>query len=103
MWWARARRGDARATVARLVTHVTQGGPVTTTQTPIPSQRSKWRRDPSDPAPQGEAEALASVEGAEPVGLPTPRGMVRGVVATFAQPRPLAREILRLGGETVRI
>jgi polyhydroxyalkanoate synthase subunit PhaC len=76
---------------------------VTTTHTPIPSQRSTGRRHSAEPAPQGEAEALASVEGAEPVGLPTPRGMVRGVVATFAQPWPLAREIVRLGGETVRI
>ena len=46
---------------------------------------------------------MAAVEGAEPVGLPTPRGMVRGVLATLAQPRPLAREAARLGQDTVRI
>jgi polyhydroxyalkanoate synthase len=76
---------------------------VTTTQTPIPSQRSTERRNRAEPAPQSEAEALASVEGAEPVSLPAPRDMVRGVLATFAQPRALAREVVRLGRETVGI
>src|SRR4051812_29823414 len=54
-------------------------------------------------APQSETDALASVEGAEPVALPTPRGMVRGVLSTLAQPRPLARETARVGRDTVRI
>src|SRR4051794_14663139 len=64
---------------------------------------SDGRAAPVDPGPHTEFEALASVEGAEPVGLPTPRGMVRGVVATLARPRPLAREAARLGRDTVRI
>jgi polyhydroxyalkanoate synthase len=53
--------------------------------------------------PQTETDALASVEGAEPVALPTPRGMVRGVLSTLAQPGPLARETARVGRDTVRI
>ncbi|MGY1616064.1 PHA/PHB synthase family protein [Geodermatophilus sp. SYSU D00691] len=57
----------------------------------------------SDQVPQSEAEALASVEGAEPVGLPSPRGLARGLLAALAQPRPLARETVRLGRDTVRI
>ncbi|MGY1694355.1 PHA/PHB synthase family protein [Geodermatophilus sp. SYSU D00814] len=35
--------------------------------------------------------------------MPSTRGMVRGVVATLAQPRPLAREAVRLGRDGVRI
>src|SRR3954453_22114561 len=56
-----------------------------------------------DGTPQSETDALASVEGAEPVALPTPRGMVRGVLSTLAQPGPLARETARLGRDTARI
>ena len=47
--------------------------------------------------PTSEAEALASVEAAEPVALPFPRGMARGLFSVFARPRPLAREVARLG------
>jgi polyhydroxyalkanoate synthase len=54
-------------------------------------------------APATEAEALASVEAAEPVGLPTGRGMARGLLSALAQPRPLAREAARLGRDTVQI
>jgi polyhydroxyalkanoate synthase len=61
------------------------------------------RPRPGSPEPQTEPEALGSVEAAEPVALPTPRGMVRGVLATLAQPRPLAREVVRLGRDAVRI
>jgi polyhydroxyalkanoate synthase subunit PhaC len=70
------------------------------------SRRSTGSSRPADAeelVPQTESEALASVEGAEPVGVPTPRGMVRGVVSTLAQPRPLAHEAVRLGRDTVRI
>jgi polyhydroxyalkanoate synthase subunit PhaC len=55
------------------------------------------------PVPQSESEALASVESAEPVGVPTSRGMARAVLSTFAQPVPLAREAARLGRDSVRI
>src|SRR5688572_26305530 len=53
--------------------------------------------------PTSEAQALASVEGAEPVGLPSPRGTARGLVSVFARPRPLAREVARLGRDSARI
>ena len=43
------------------------------------------------------------MEGAEPVAVPSPRGMARAVLATLTQPRPLAREAVRLGANTVRI
>ena len=55
------------------------------------------------PAPRTESAALASVESGEPVGLPTPGGMVRGVLGALAQPRPLAREAVRLGRDGARI
>src|SRR3954452_22982487 len=55
------------------------------------------------PVPATEAEALATVEAAEPVGLPSRRGMVRGLVSALAQPRPLAREPARLGRDPVQI
>jgi polyhydroxyalkanoate synthase len=53
--------------------------------------------------PHNESEALASVESAEPVGVPSPRGMARAVLSTLAQPKPVAREAARLGRSTVRI
>jgi polyhydroxyalkanoate synthase subunit PhaC len=55
------------------------------------------------PVPDDENEAAASVEGAEPVGIPSPRGMARGLLAALAQPRPLARETAKLGRDTLRI
>ncbi len=58
---------------------------------------------PAQPAPQDEPEALASVEGAEATGLPSPRGMARGLLTTFTQPRPVAREVVRLGRDSLRI
>jgi polyhydroxyalkanoate synthase subunit PhaC len=53
--------------------------------------------------PSSEAEALASVEGGEPVALPSPRGIARGLVSVFARPRPLAREAAQFGRDTARI
>jgi polyhydroxyalkanoate synthase len=53
--------------------------------------------------PENESEALASVESAEPVGVPSPRGMARAVLSTLAQPKPLAREAAGLGRSTARI
>ncbi|SFL55002.1 PHA/PHB synthase family protein [Geodermatophilus ruber] len=80
---------------------------MTTTTT---RQRPTDRRAPKPPAPQTEppapqteSEALASVESAEPVGLPSPRGMARGLLSAFARPRPLAREAARLGRDAVGI
>ncbi|WP_448624197.1 PHA/PHB synthase family protein [Geodermatophilus sp. URMC 64] len=58
---------------------------------------------PEQPVPSTETEALASVEGGEPVGLPSPRGIARTLLSVLAQPRPLAREAARLGKDTVRI
>src|SRR4051812_15046028 len=55
------------------------------------------------PVPQTESQALASVESAEPIGVPSPRGMARAVLSTLTQPKPLAREAARLGRSTVRI
>src|SRR5688572_10500968 len=75
----------------------------TTTTRPNQTSRDARRHTAHDPAPQSESDALASVEGGEPVALPTPRGVVRGLVATFARPRPLAREAVRLGRDSVRI
>ena len=77
--------------------------PKATSAAPRPRPASDGAAAEAAPRPQTESEALASVEGAEPVGLPTPGGMVRSVVATLARPRPLAREAARLGRDTVRI
>src|SRR3954469_13086342 len=58
---------------------------------------------PDQPVPSSEAEALGSVEGGEPVGVPSPRGIARTLLSVVAQPGPLAREAARLGRATVRI
>ena len=77
---------------------------MTTTQSaPRHTTLGSRRRAPEPPVPQTETEALATVEGAEPVAVPSPRGMARAVLSTLAQPRPLAREAARLGGNTLRI
>src|SRR3954452_1876715 len=55
------------------------------------------------PVPDSEAEALATVEGAEPVGIPAPRGIARSLFSVLSQPGPLVREAGRLGRATVRI
>ena len=60
-------------------------------------------RSGGPPVPKSEAEALASVEGAEPVGLPTPRGVVRSLLSVVAQPGPLAREAAQLSRDTLRV
>jgi polyhydroxyalkanoate synthase len=75
----------------------------TTTTRPSQTSLEPRGRTSNGPAPQSESDALASVEGGEPVALPTPRGVVRGLVATFARPRPVAREAARLGRDSVRI
>ena len=74
-------------------------------RTAVPEPRTPGAEPPAaeTPVPRAEAEALQSVEGAEPIGLPSPGGMVRGVLATLSQPRPLAREAVRLGRSAFRI
>jgi polyhydroxyalkanoate synthase len=77
---------------------------VTTTTSAQRHTGSETRRPIAEPpVPHTESEALASVEGAEPVGVPSPRGMARAVLSTLAQPKPVAREAARLGRGTVRI
>ncbi len=78
---------------------------MTTQPTTPPRPRSSGRPRPAAedrPAPE-EPGAPTPVEGGEPVGLPSPRGMARGLVATFTQPGPMAREAVRLGRDTLRI
>ena len=75
---------------------------MSTTTTPrLP--RTTQRPAPADPSPQTETEAQASVESAEPVALPSPRGMARALLRTFGRPVPVARETARLGRDAVRI
>ena len=76
---------------------------MTTMTTHRPEQSPNGRPRPVGPAPQDEGEALASVENAEPVGIPTPRGMLRGVLSVLTQPLPVAREAAQLTGDAVRI
>jgi polyhydroxyalkanoate synthase len=78
---------------------------VTTTTTTVPGQASLEGRGraPDAPAPQSESEALASVEGGEPVGIPSPRGMAGGLLPLLVQPRPVAREAAHLVRDAVRI
>jgi polyhydroxyalkanoate synthase subunit PhaC len=76
---------------------------VTTTTAPSRRTPDDRERAPAQPAPRDESEALASVEGAEAAGLPSPRGMAHGLLATFTQPRPVAREAVRLGRDALRI
>jgi poly[(R)-3-hydroxyalkanoate] polymerase subunit PhaC len=76
---------------------------VTTMTTHRPQQSPNGHPRPVTPAPQDEGEALASVENAEPVGIPTSRGMARGVLSVLTQPLPVAREAVRLTGDAARI
>ncbi len=55
--------------------------------------------EPSTDGPDG----LDAVEGAEPVALPTRRGVLRGLLSVVAQPRPLVRETGRLGLDSLRV
>jgi polyhydroxyalkanoate synthase len=50
-----------------------------------------------------EHEALASAQGAEPVGIPSPRGMVSTLSSVLARPGPLSRQVVRLARDTGRI
>src|SRR5215213_677009 len=50
-----------------------------------------------------EHEALAFAQGAEPVGIPSPRGMVRTLSSVLARPGPLSRQVVRLARDTGRI
>jgi polyhydroxyalkanoate synthase len=70
-----------------------------------PGQKSLEGRGPApnDPPPRNESEALASVEGAEPVGIPSPRGLAGGLLSLLGQPRPVAREAAHLARDAVRI
>jgi polyhydroxyalkanoate synthase len=80
-----------------------------TTSPPAPPLPAQGREPRSADQPgqrtetETETEAAASVEGAEPVAIPSPQGLVRGLILPFAQPRPLAREAARLGREAARI
>ncbi|SFO73000.1 polyhydroxyalkanoate synthase [Geodermatophilus dictyosporus] len=74
----------------------------TTTTPPRPRPAIGRRAADAERAPRDTPQGVP-VEGGEPVTLPTTRGMVRGVAATFAQPRPLAREAVRLGRDALRI
>ncbi|WP_246066173.1 PHA/PHB synthase family protein [Geodermatophilus aquaeductus] len=75
----------------------------TTRPAPHDTGSARGRTAPEPPVPRSESEALASVESGEPVGVPTSRGIARAVLATLAQPVPLAREATRLGRDSVRI
>ncbi len=55
------------------------------------------------PVPQDETEAAEAAEGAEPVAVPSARGVVGGLLSTLAQPRAVAREAATLAREGVRI
>ena len=68
-----------------------------------PRPRGDGPRRAAQPGPATESDAAASVEAAEPVALPSPEGLVRGLVLPLAQPRPLAREATRVGREALRI
>jgi polyhydroxyalkanoate synthase len=79
-----------------------------TTTTTAPGRDSREGRRPAPavpaaPAPRDESEALASVEGAEPVGIPSPRGIAGGLFSPLAQPRAAVREAAHLAGDAVRI
>ncbi len=76
---------------------------MTTIATHRPEQFPNGHPHPVGPTPQDEGEALASVENAEPVGIPTPRGMARSVLSVLTQPLPLVREAVHLTGDAVRI
>src|SRR3954451_23568800 len=80
---------------------------MTTTTRPTPTDTrtvvEPVAGDATQPVPATEGEALASVEAAEPVGLPARRGVVRGFLSALAPPRQLAGEPARLGRDTVQI
>jgi polyhydroxyalkanoate synthase len=75
----------------------------TTTSTPRHTRSGQRQQAAEPPVPRDESEALASVESAEPVAVPSSRGMARAVLSTLAQPGPLAKEAGRLGWNAVRI
>jgi polyhydroxyalkanoate synthase len=76
-----------------------------TTSPPAPRApvHERGPRSADSPSAQTGSEAAASVEGAEPVAIPSPQGLVRGLILPLAQPGPLAREAARLGREAARI
>jgi polyhydroxyalkanoate synthase len=47
--------------------------------------------------------AFASAQGGEPVGIPSPRGVVSTLSSVLARPGPLSREVARLARDTGRI
>ncbi|MCW2613936.1 MAG: phaA [Frankiales bacterium] len=57
----------------------------------------------ASPVPANDIEAGEVVEAAEPVGIPSVTGVVGGLLATVAQPGPLAREAGRLAREAASI
>jgi polyhydroxyalkanoate synthase subunit PhaC len=56
----------------------------------------------ADPSTEGP-DVMSAVESAEPVALPTPRGLVRGLLSAVVQPRPVVREVGRLGLDSLRV
>ena len=77
--------------------------PTPTTTTPQQGPSDGRQRAPERPVPRNESEALAPVEGAEPVAIPSPRGIAGGLLSPLAQPRAVAREAARLARDAVRI
>lgn len=57
----------------------------------------------SGPVPTSSDDALASVEGAEPVGIPSLGGLVKGVARAFAQPGPVTWEAAQLVVNLARV
>ena len=74
-----------------------------TAQREASAPRNDGRRTRPEPTPRNEDEALGAVEGAEPVGIPTARGVLAGLGSAIAQPGPLTRAIGRLGREVAAI
>ncbi len=53
--------------------------------------------------PVADRDPDVSLDGAEPVPIPTARGLAGGLLAAVARPRPLAREAVKAGRDVVSI
>jgi polyhydroxyalkanoate synthase len=58
---------------------------------------------PDRAEPVADRDPNVALDGAEPVPIPTARGLAGGLLAAVARPRPLAREAARVGRDVVKI
>ena len=61
------------------------------------------RAEPDRAEPVADRDPNVPLDGAEPVPIPTARGLAGGLLAAVARPGPLAREAVRVGRDVAKI